>query len=30
MLEEEIQGWLDVASQQDDIEPEKQLVELSL
>jgi hypothetical protein len=30
MLEDAVQGWLDVASQQGDIEPEKQLIELSL
>ena len=31
MLEDAIQGWLDVAGQQQgDVEPEKRLVELSL
>jgi predicted RNase H-like HicB family nuclease len=30
MLEDAVQGWLDVASQQGNIEPEKQLIELSL
>ena len=30
MLEDAVQGWIDVASQQGDIEPEKQLIELSL
>lgn len=30
MLEDAVHGWLDVAGQQGDIEPEKQLAELSL
>jgi predicted RNase H-like HicB family nuclease len=30
MLAEAIQGWLEVASEREEIEPEKQLVELSL
>ncbi|MBC7972102.1 MAG: type II toxin-antitoxin system HicB family antitoxin [Verrucomicrobia bacterium] len=30
MLEDAVQGWLDVASQQEEVEPEKQLIELSL
>jgi predicted RNase H-like HicB family nuclease len=30
MLADAIQGWLEVASEREEIEPEKQLVELSL
>ncbi|MEM9214741.1 MAG: type II toxin-antitoxin system HicB family antitoxin [Cyanobacteria bacterium P01_F01_bin.150] len=30
MLEEAVEGWLEVASEQEPIDPEKQLVELSL
>jgi hypothetical protein len=30
MLKDAVQGWLEVASQQEEIEPEKQLIELSL
>ena len=30
MLENAVEGWLEVASEQEDIEPEKQLIELSL
>jgi predicted RNase H-like HicB family nuclease len=30
MLAEAIQGWLEVASEREEIEPEKHLVELSL
>ena len=30
MLEDAIQGWLEVASEQEEIEPEKELIELSL
>lgn len=30
MIEDAVQGWLEVATQQVEIEPEKQLIELSL
>ncbi len=30
MLEDAVQGWLEVASQQNELAPEKQLIELSL
>jgi predicted RNase H-like HicB family nuclease len=30
MLQDAIQGWLEVAGEQAELEPEKQLVELSL
>jgi hypothetical protein len=30
MLEDAVEGWLEVASQQQELEPEKQLIELSL
>jgi predicted RNase H-like HicB family nuclease len=30
MLEDAVQGWLEVASERQEIDPEKQLVELSL
>ena len=30
MLEDAVQGWLEVASQQNEVGPEKQLIELSL
>jgi predicted RNase H-like HicB family nuclease len=30
MLEDAVQGWLEVASDRQEIDPEKQLVELSL
>lgn len=30
MLQDAIQGWLEVASERDELEPEKQLIELSL
>ncbi len=30
MLEDAVQGWLEVASQQVELEPEKRLIELSL
>lgn len=30
MLQDAITGWLEVASEQEEIEPEKQVVELSL
>lgn len=30
MLKDAVQGWLEVASQHEDLEPEKQLIELSL
>jgi predicted RNase H-like HicB family nuclease len=30
MLKDAIQGWLEVASQQEELEPDKQLIELSL
>jgi predicted RNase H-like HicB family nuclease len=30
MLKDAVQGWLEVASQQNELAPEKQLIELSL
>lgn len=30
MLKDAVEGWLEVASQQEEIEPEKQLIDLSL
>jgi predicted RNase H-like HicB family nuclease len=30
MLQDAIQGWIEVASQQEEITPEKQLIELSV
>ena len=30
MLEDAVQGWLEVASEENELEPEKQLIELSL
>jgi predicted RNase H-like HicB family nuclease len=30
MLQDAIQGWIEVASQQEEITPEKQLIELSI
>jgi hypothetical protein len=30
MLEDAVHGWLEVASQQNELAPEKQLIELSL
>ncbi|MDQ2097787.1 MAG: type II toxin-antitoxin system HicB family antitoxin [Tychonema bourrellyi B0820] len=30
MLEDAVQGWLEVASQQNELAPDKQLIELSL
>ncbi len=30
MLKDAIQGWLEVASQQEELEPDKQLIEISL
>ncbi len=30
MLEDAVQGWLEVASQKNELAPEKQLIELSL
>jgi hypothetical protein len=30
MLEDAIQGWLEVASQKQELEPEKRLIELSV
>ena len=30
MLEDAVQGWLEVASEREEIEPEKKLIELSL
>jgi hypothetical protein len=30
MLEDAVQGWLEVASEQQELTPEKQLIELSL
>jgi len=30
MLKDAVQGWLEVASEENELEPEKQLIELSL
>lgn len=30
MIEDAIQGWLEVASQQEELEPEKQMIELTV